>query len=294
MMTRPFSKGLLLCLAFLCGACSAEVKSELRTVYDTDDRISPSDAGAEIASFTPTVALLSQRHRSPTPSNLQINAPKLGPVFGMCTDEPFYDERTLGDCTGFLVEPNLLLTASHCVKGEQACANRSIIFNFHTPHQHEIKSNDLYFCKSIPARLPVAEGDLALIELDRAVTLDRGHRFLEPQIDSHTETKNIRILGHSFGISLKVSALESTPLPDGHFFFAKADVSGGASGSPAFNPTTGALVGVLVSGESDLQWDHSAGCNRNKVCNGMNCKGERFASAKSIRKLLETYRTTHR
>jgi hypothetical protein len=283
-----------LCLASLCGACSAQVKSDVRTVYDTDNRISPSDAGAEIASFTPTVALLSQRHRSPTPSNLRITAPQLGPVFGLCSDEPFFKEKTLGDCTGFLIEPKLLLTAGHCVKGEDACANRSIIFNFNSPVQQEIKSSDLYFCKSIPARLPAAEGDLALIELDRDVTLDHGQRFLEPQIDIHNEAKHIRILGHSFGVSLKVSALESTPQPDGHFFFARADVSGGASGSPAFDPTTGALVGVLIGGESDLQWDHNAACNRNKVCNGNSCKGERFASVKTVRKLLETYQSTHR
>lgn len=285
---------ILLCLTSLCGACSTEVKSVVRTVYDTDNRISPSDAGVEIASFSPTVALLSQRHRSPTPSNLRIAAPQLGPVFGLCTDEPFFNEKTLGDCTGFLIAPTLLLTAGHCIKDENACANRSIIFNFNNPDQQEIKGSDLYFCKSIPARLPAAEGDLALIELNRAVTLNHGQRFLEPQIDTRNEAKSIKILGHSFGVSLKVSALESTPQPDGHFFFAKADVSGGASGSPAFNPATGALAGVLISGESDLKWDHDAACNRNKVCIGDSCKGERFASAESIRKLLETHRTPQR
>jgi len=290
MSYKKMTISVLFVIAF-CGGCSAEQNSELFTVYNKDDRTSLSGASEEVAHYAPTVALLSQKHRSPSPQNLNLSAPKLGAVFDMCMDEAFVEDKTVGDCTGFLVAKNLLLTAGHCVKSESACSKRTIIFNFHHQNQSTVRSSDLYFCKSIAARLEAHEGDLALIELDRVVELNQSQALLKIE-DFVPETKeSMRILSHPFGVSLKLSVLESSPEHDGTFFFAQADVSGGSSGAPVFHPATGKLAGVVVGGESDLVWDEKSQCNRNKVCEDYRCKGEKFASPSTVLKLMNAYQT---
>ena len=278
-------------LGLVCAGCSLAADSEPLTVYNNDDRVPLLNAGGDLARFAPTIAILAQKHRAPTPQNLQLNAPKFGSVFGMCSDEAFFEEKTVGDCTGFLVTNNLLLTAGHCVKDASSCSKRTIIFNFHVPNQPAVESRDLYFCKSVPARLPPNDGDLALIELDRDVELNPGQPFLEAHDFNSKTTESAQILSHPFGVSLKVSALESSPVQDGAFFYAQADVSGGSSGAPAFDPTTGRLAGVLISGEGDLAWDRSNQCNRHKVCENGACKGERFATTSSVQKLMNIYKS---
>lgn len=284
----------LMLLTMLIAACSSQKSAELLTVYDQDDRKTLDEADEPTAQFAPIVALLTRRHRVSPQMSQPLNAPIFGKVFGMCEDEPFFQERTLGDCTGFLISEDLLLTAGHCVKSELECLQRAIVLNYHTPQQPILQKSDLFTCSSVVARLEKSNGDLALIQLDRRVPLSSTQRLLsieETPIGAH---ESIKILNHPFGVSLKVSQLESNPLHDGAYFSAKADVSGGSSGAPAIEPSSGRLAGVLIGGEIDLVWDKRSGCNRNKVCEGSSCGGEKFATISSVRRLLREYETNQR
>ena len=47
----------------------------------------------------------------------------------LCDDEPFRSQPTLGECTGFLVAPNLVVTAGHCLD-ENDLDDIAFVFGF--------------------------------------------------------------------------------------------------------------------------------------------------------------------
>lgn len=274
--------------ALLSIACSKAQDATPLTIYNQDNRSDVQQSRPDVQHVAPTVALLTRKHRINTPASLFLDGPPVGPVFGLCQDEPFYEEKTLGDCSGFLIAENLLLTAGHCVQSELDCAQRAIIFNHHSVEPTNLKPSDVYECHSVIARLSQDDGDLALIRLNRNAAHVQADQMLSLEEPSVDMPEGMRILSHPFGLSLKESRLETSPVNKGLFFYANADVSGGSSGGPVFEPKSKRLLGVLLGGENDLVWDAKNNCSRNKVCMDGQCAGEKFASLTAVKNLLET------
>lgn len=272
--------------ALLSVACGRTQDAALLTIYNHDNRSNVQQSSADVRHVAPTVALLTRKHRINASAPLVLDGPPIGPVFGLCHNERFYEEKTLGDCSGFLIADNLLLTAGHCVKSELDCSQRAIVFNHHGNDLTKLKHSDVYECQSVVARLSQEDGDLALLRLNRNAAHVQADQMLSLEGLSFDAPEDLSILSHPFGMGLKESRLETPPVSKGYFFHANADVSGGSSGAPVFEAKSKRLLGVLLGGENDLVWDAQNNCARNKVCPDGLCVGEKFASLETVKNLL--------
>jgi V8-like Glu-specific endopeptidase len=196
--------------------------------------------------------------------------------YGLCKEEPFYEQNTGAFCSGSLVAPDVIMTAGHCVKSESACATTKFVFGFAvtqkgvTPSQ--VPASEVYSCAQLIGREQVGTGaDWALIRLDRKVT---NHEPLK--YDAGDAVKNgdqLVVIGHPAGLPTKVAggATVRDASPKG-YFVANLDTYGGNSGSAVFNAKTGVIVGILVRGEND--YVYKGDCRVSNVCTSDGCRGE--------------------
>jgi V8-like Glu-specific endopeptidase len=174
------------------------------------------------------------------------------------------------ECTGFLVGPQLLLTAGHCYKSEDLnpldeCRNFAWVFDY--KKNEKISVNNYYHCKEVIALENSDLGpDYALIKLDRKVT-DRKPLKLdfEHQLKYHQE---VFLIGHSLGRPLTYSGksqVYTTTMPDQ--FQTMLDGFSGNSGAPVFDAKTNKVIGIHVAGEaSQMTYNEVEGCFELNQC----------------------------
>lgn len=211
-----------------------------------------------------------------------------------CKDELFYNEPSIPyACTGFLVAPDLLVTAGHCMyaintpnqelKDESglACEAFDWIFDYATQpdgtvNLEKIPAENLYHCKRIVYAVHKDKSpfqDFALIQLDRTVT---GRNPLKLSSTNPALGSEHFMIGHPFGTPQKISDHGRVLLnnPAHSAFVTNLDASEGNSGSPVFNSKK-EVVGILVSGtpSANTYYDSKNKCERVNRCNdqGKNC-----------------------
>ena len=190
-----------------------------------------------------------------------------------CPGNRFSDEITVPSCTGFLVKPDLLVTAAHCIKAQDDCDNYYWVFEYALSgagdrNYTKADADRVYRCKKIVARNYQNFGDIdyAILQLDRAVEGRKPLRLgLEAQVSPGVELVNI---GNSNGLPLKFkdSAKILHVKPTGQAFDSEMDTFGGDSGSPVFDAATGEVLGITSSGHADHFHDGASNCRQLKVC----------------------------
>lgn len=221
-------------------------------------------------------------------ANFDAELGQLEDVLTFCPEERFTSQPVPGDCTGFLVAPDILLTAGHCASMENFCEQHDWIFDFHLDRKTKMAPSSLpvsevYSCKKvIRQELNLSLGlDYALVQLDRKVM---GREALEIEKASTFSRKtSLTVIGSPAGLPLKVSEkgkLRSTLHP--FFFVSTLDTYKGNSGSPVFNSATGMVEGILVRGEDDFVPDRERMCLKSKRCEGNDCVGESVSKILSI------------
>ncbi|RLA64962.1 MAG: hypothetical protein DRQ89_02760 [Epsilonproteobacteria bacterium] len=192
----------------------------------------------------------------------------------LCEDERFSKQFSLPVCTGFLVAPDLLVTAGHCVN-KTNYHNRAWIFGYDqsraTDSLPTFKAEFVYHTKEVLEWKEdrINKSDFALVRLDRAVTIADPLKFRSyGEASVGTE---LAIIGHPNGLPTKISAdaqiLENKP----NAYKTNLDSFGGNSGSPVFNLYTGEVEGILISGATDFLPNFTRGCvevNRKKDAEG--------------------------
>ena len=190
-----------------------------------------------------------------------------------CPGNRFSDEITVPSCTGFLVKPDLLVTAAHCIKAQDDCDNFYWVFQYALDgagdrNYTKAGADRVYRCKKIVSRNYQNFGDIdyAILQLDRPVEGRKPLKLgLEAQVSPGVELVNI---GNSNGLPLKFkdSAKILHVKPTGQAFDSEMDTFGGDSGSPVFDAATGEVLGITSSGHADHFHDGSSNCRQLKVC----------------------------
>jgi hypothetical protein len=205
----------------------------------------------------------------------------------MCKDEPFVRQGSVSyGCTGFLVGPDLLVTAGHCGvnvgevrnSSENYCEAYTWMFDFYAhTNLKRVPKRNVYKCKEIIYATVIGEEfveqDFALIRLDRVA---KGRRPLKLADESPVIYDRVSMLGHPMGLPMKYTSNAEVFSVDPELsFLTNLDAFSGNSGSPVFN-TRDEVVGVLVAGNpaQSTYHDEAAGCDRYNRCddNGENCK----------------------
>ena len=216
----------------------------------------------------------------------KISVRPLHERFNICLDQRYAKNISAGNCSGFLVAPDLLVTAGHCVWGHVSCAENKWIFDFRNdfiynggnPDLAFVSTEDVYGCKEIVNRKYAREttkNDFALIRLDRPVTDREPLKFrTKGKIKDDSE---IVMIGFPLGLSAKIS-YQAKIIENDNPFYMKTNLDSftGNSGSPVFNKKTGIVEGILVRGELDFNSHASDDCYEVKKCleTGEGCEGE--------------------
>lgn len=212
-------------------------------------------------------------------------------VYDVCRDEKYATQNVLPICSGFLVAPDLLVTAGHCVSEDTPCESYSWVFDY-TEGKNSIPNSDIYKCKEV-VKTQLSQTyyhleDYAIIKLDRAV---EGREALEFRKKGKPRWgTDLLIIGHPFGLPQKIAdgaevkagnllgifTPVRTYLRKQDYFIANLDSFAGNSGSPVFNAKTGLVEGILIEGADDFIFDEENQCERSRVLkNNSNSSEER-------------------
>ncbi len=255
---------------------TAAAKPAPKVIYGSDNRIDYYETGdVNLRNLADaTVALIKSSGLKSNGSDTAIVSVGFGKSMGLCTSEPFYNQETAAFCSGFLVAPDTIVTAGHCVSAS-SCFDVHFVFDFKLEAAnrlpHSVPTNRVFSCKQVVHSVSVATGeDFAVVKLDRPVT------HVAPLAlrgaGSPAVGDDLTVVGYPSGLPVKVADGAKVRAVQSQFLVANLDTYGGNSGSAVFNSGTGLVEGVLVRGEVDFVYNN--GCNQSKVCASDGCRGE--------------------
>jgi hypothetical protein len=206
----------------------------------------------------------------------------------VCREERFSSDPSLSyACSGFLVAPNLLVTAGHCQVNFGETKNQSggycEVYDWLFGYQMEengkpavLSPDNLYHCKRIvyavfDEKEPFR--DYALVELDRPVA---GRRPLGISRRAPRVGDEVSMIGYPLGTPMKLSRNARVTRNDlsTQEFVTNLDAFEGNSGSAVFD-AEGKVAGILVNGNPTEAFaeKEEGQCSVYNRCdeNGKNC-----------------------
>ncbi len=249
-------------------------------VYGADDRLEyyqlSTPVSLALADSTAGV-LRSTAVTLRTDGNYQVNtSSSFAGSYQLCTDEPFRSQPNPAFCTAFLVAPNLVATAGHCLRTTTDCSTTTFVFGFRMESATTVRSvvpaADVYRCAAIVSRQETTTNDWGLIRLDRNVT---GHTPLAiRRSGAIAGGTSVAVAGHPAGLPFKYAGGATVRATSASAYFeSNLDTYGGNSGSPVIDAATGTVEGVLVRGNTDFVYDSARRCYVSNRCADTGCPG---------------------
>jgi V8-like Glu-specific endopeptidase len=257
-----------------------------KIIYGTDNRYETDDyPDRQFREYAKSVAAMVASNdifnKVGDPTTKRFRSKTAKQRFGLCdgpNGERFASQKTLSHCTAFLVAPDLMVTAGHCVLSDFECKKRfKWVFDF-KGEGNTLKTKNIYSCVKIVGR-KFSESktkikDYAIIKLNRPV---KGRAPLKYRKRRKVKKGTpLVMIGHPLMLSQKI-ADQGTVLKKRmglrilsrikrkNYFLTDLDSYIGNSGSPVFNQNTGLIEGILISGAEDLVFNKADECYRSKV-----------------------------
>ncbi len=275
-----FTPSILALTTLLVSAPILAQNKGMKVIYGEDNRLdvfeSTNSAYVELAKSTAamidggSLKLLNNEE-------IEINATTLQGR-GICAHERFSKQITAANCSGFLVAPNVLVTAGHCIRTAADCRNWKWVFDFKVDFAEQgkivIPSESVYSCKKVISQSlsSVTKDDYAVIELDRKVTDREPLKFRKA--GKISKGAPLVVIGHPTGLPTKIADGANVRSLETKYFVANLDTYGGNSGSAVFNAKTHEVEGILVRGDTDYVYNRTYGCQVSNVCQNDSCRGE--------------------
>ena len=179
-----------------------------------------------------------------------------GKAFKLSETEPFFSQPVAKGrmSTGFLVQPDLIATAAHCIHGVDVTELR-FVFDYKITNPHKVVHAEQVPTENIYNGVKVVDSnynvkitsDWALVKLDREVK----NRPIATISKSEVICGHpVYVLGHPCGLPLKYAAGAQVSEVQTACFVADLDVFAGNSGSPVFHQHTHEVLGIVVQGDS--------------------------------------------
>lgn len=266
---------LILCslLAFNLLNAQASVKQNFspikivpKVIYGEDDRLDI---------FESSDSLMKELARSTAAQILNDNITQDGDTFtvksrtladeGICLSERFSKQMAAANCSGFLVGPDTLVTAGHCINTVSDCENHKWVFDFANTTEEKTSftftKDQVFHCTKIIAREKNSTNmnDYSVLKLDRPVPgrAPLKYRTAGKPADDAVFT----VIGHPTGLPTKITAAaDMRDNSDPIFFRTNADTYGGNSGSAVVDSRTGIVEGILVRGDQDYMQAENDTC----------------------------------
>jgi len=226
----------------------------------------------------------------------ELKLSKFGDEYNLCSDEKFRDQPTGAFCSGFLVAPNIIATAGHCVEKDGSnLKDIRFVFGFKMNGPGDpttkINNSEIYKGKSI---LGWEKNDLgadwSLVKLDRSV---KNHSPVRVRKQGKIEPESsLYVIGCPCGLPMKFAdgAEVRDNRKDTHMV-CNLDTFGGNSGSPVFNDKLEdneppLVEGILSRGERDFTT--VGNCNVSFICPTTGCRGEDVTRSTVFANLIDS------
>lgn len=227
--------------------------------FEDDDRTRVLDStDPRAADWAASVAILSSR----ISADGTADVPTLEERFDLCAGERFASDPFLGHCSAFLVGPDLVATAAHCLE-QHGCEDTRIVFGFNDAERNDDLSSldpeELYRCTET---FVAEQDDVALIRLDRVV---QGRVPLQPA--EGFEGQRVALVGHPLGGRATVDLSGVIQTWDERRLSTTLDTFSGHSGAPVLSLDSGQVVAVHTSGAGyNLTQASGGSCSSLKEC----------------------------
>lgn len=205
-----------------------------------------------------------------------------------CDGTRFTEQPNPGMCSGFLIAPDLIVTAGHCVAIPDFCKDYQWVFDFEVDKTTkkagvDVKEENIYKCEKVVSNnlISVLGLDYGVVKLNRRV---KGRTPLKINSDKVIDvTSKVTVIGGPSGLPTKVApngSVRKNTHP--YFFVTNLDTFQGNSGSAVFNSASGTVEGILVRGEEDYVPDYTKLCIKANECKEDECRGEDVSRMTSI------------
>ncbi len=239
----------------------------LATVYGYEDRVDVTAANPTLLQWAAPVAAVVRSNA------VQINGSvatvrsrgTLEDVLNLSPFQAFSSQPVATGliCTAVLIRPSILLTAHYCVVGSDGrdlTPQLSFVFGYTSEASNSANAlttaaSEVYRARRILYTTDAdAQGDFALVELDRAVA-----GRTPATLDSHaaallSDGAPWLGMGYTCGTPLKAAgnAHARQVYETEGYAVTDIDASRGWGGGPVFDATTGHLLGIITRGDTDL------------------------------------------
>ncbi len=254
-----------------------------KVIYGDDDREQVMDSPGVYQDWAGST--LAQISPNEWDASFNFTSQTYGEAFSLCPGERFQDELSVSRCSGFLVGPDIVVTAGHCVQSQFECDEYRWVLDFKDDAQGTEESK-VFRCQEVLSQALSSDDsqDYAVIKLDRPVT---GRKFFRVRSSGIVPNDAALVMiGYPSGISAKVAdganVRDNSPK---NYFVTNTDSFGGNSGSAVINRDSGIVEGILVRGDQDFEIVDSPNggrCRVEKVCANNACEGEDVTKMTSV------------
>lgn len=215
-----------------------------------------------------------------TDKEISIETRDLRSGLNICEGEKFLDRPLVSSCTAFLVAPDVIVTAGHCIKDKYECKKQTWVIDFNSSGDFQgpkgtitFSKDQTYSCLELLNWSESTHADFAVIKLDRPVAGKNPLKIRRKGKVSRSEP--LIIIGHPLGMPKMVAnniLIRDNSLT--YIFKTNADTFSGNSGSPVIGEISGLVEGILIRGDDDFDMDINYGCQRMARCGERECRGE--------------------
>lgn len=210
--------------------------------------------------------------------------PDLGGI-PLCEENHFGNLPYIANCTGFLIAPNILVTAGQCYLSDNSCSDFNWVFDYDP--KGLISSKNIYSCKkvlhqSVSIEISDSSDQFAIIELDREVE-DRSFIPLG-KIQTPMDGDEVLAVGNFFSVTPQTSKISKSliELGKGHFS-SDLDKWNFSPGALVIDSKEGNLLGLLVRSEGGFKFNKEIMCMDFKTCDyEWDCPGSVITSLSGI------------
>ncbi len=256
-----------------------------KVIYGEDNRriMSELDSSSDAQAIKYSSSILAQIpnwRMKATKETVSVETRDLKSGLNICEGEKFLDLPLVSSCTAFLVGPDLIVTAGHCIKDKYDCKKQTWVLDYDSAGDFTgpkgtitFPKDKTYSCRELVSWSENNNLDYALIKLDREVL---GRSPLKVRREGKVASnESLMVLGHPLGMPKMLT--DNILVRDNsmtYFFKTNADTFSGNSGSPVFGAISGLVEGILVRGDDDFEMDVDLGCQRMSRCGDKDCRGE--------------------
>jgi Trypsin-like peptidase domain len=246
-------------------------------IYGSDDRLDvyehPNSVLRQIAASA--VVGLVPRAGLSKEGDLAIVDRSLEDSFNVCSDERFVSQPTAAECSGTLIDDDLVLTAGHCISNNEECWNNVFMFDYFLRAESTLEPlswGDIYGCRRIVKRVVSPDAsvvpriDYAIVQLDRRAI---GRTPVDLRTTPLAIGEPLATISCASGLPLKIDSgarVLATRNDVSDYFLLDSDTFQSSSGAGVFD-ANGALAGVLVRGGEDYIHRADAMCQVPNIVN---------------------------